>query len=297
MTAPADAGKTASRAKQKAAEAEEAAQAEKTAEQRTAKQKTAERKSPGNGATTKRAKSTTQSGAPARSGTATRSRSAGAERAYARRDQRRDRSSRESAERRPRASRLPLAPPRPQLAVKPKAKQLQAKMAVSRVPFVVAVMAVLATGLVATLWLSIATVSGSYELRQGKSEINALNEKSERLMRENNYLSSPPAMQKRAAEWGWAPVEDPPHLTWNPDGSPRVVGEPKAAEAPPAPPPPAPPAQPPAQQQPGQEQPGEAAQQPDQQLLAQQVGHQPPAEGDATPSPAGDQSQPLAEGR
>ena len=118
-------------------------------------------------------------------------------------------------------------------------------------------------------------------------------------MRENNYLSSPPAMQKRAAEWGWAPVEDPPHLTWNPDGSPRVVGEPKAAQAPPAPPPPpAPPTQPPAQQQPGQQQPGEQqpgqqAQQPDQQVLAQQQ----PVGGQATPPPAGDRSQPLAEGR
>ncbi len=274
MTAPAGARKTGSRAK--AAEQQEA-----EAERSTT--------------ATKRAKSASQSG------TATRSRSAGAERAYARRDQRRDRSAGEALERRPRARRLPLARPRPQLAVKPKAKQIQAKMAVSRVPFVVAVMAVLATGLVATLWLSIATVSGSYELRQGKAEINALNEKSERLMRENNYLSSPTAMQHRAAEWGWVPVEDPPHLTWNPDGSPRVVGEPKVAQAP-APPPP-PPAQQPTQQ-PAQQPPGQPPQQLPEQATAQQ-----PAEGRiAADSPAGDQprrdSQPdgsaaraLAEGR
>lgn len=274
MTAPAGARKTASRAK--------------AADQKTADQKTAEQESEGQRSTTttKRAKSSAQTG------TATRPRSTGADRAYARRDQRRDRSAREAPERRPRAQRLPLARPRPQLAVKPKAKQLQAKMAVSRVPFVVAVMAVLATGLVATLWLSIATVSGSYELRQGESEINALNEKSEHLLRENNYLSSPPAMQHRAAEWGWVPVEDPPHLTWNPDGSPRVVGEPKTAQAPPAPPPPAPPAQPPAQQ-PGRQPDQRAGQQPDQESSASLAGN--PAQG--TPRQQAPPQQSLAEGR
>ena len=62
-----------------------------------------------------------------------------------------------------------------------KAKQLQSKVAASRVPFVVAAMGLLGAGLVSTLWLSIAAVSGSYELQQGESDINSLSEHKEQL--------------------------------------------------------------------------------------------------------------------
>lgn len=129
-----------------------------------------------------------------------------------------------------------------------KAKLLQSKVATSRVPFIVSVMAVLACGLIATLWLAIAAVSGSYQLQKANAEANALQERKEALVREVSTMDSTPALQRRAKELGMVEPAEPAHLVVQPDGSVRVVGEPKAATAP-APPAPKPQTrpQPPAQ--------------------------------------------------
>ncbi|GAA3356006.1 hypothetical protein [Saccharopolyspora gregorii] len=184
-----------------------------------------------------------------------RGRSAAAERAYARREERRDRTSRETAERRPRRQRQAAEQRQPRqwrlAAVRPRARQLQAKVATSRVPLVVAVMAVLGVGLVATLSLSIAAVGGSYQLQQVEQEVTALNEHREQLLREVSNIDSTPALQRKATELGMVPPPGPPaHLVVNPDGTIRVVGEPQQASAPPAPPAPKPPAPADAQQPP-----------------------------------------------
>ncbi|MER7011241.1 hypothetical protein ABT324_07420 [Saccharopolyspora sp. NPDC000359] len=200
-----------------------------------------------------------------------RTRSAAAERAYARREERRERSTREPSVRRPRQIRTGSEERRPTSA-KPKtrARQLQERVATARLPLVVVVMSVLAVGLAATLWLSIAAVSGSYQLQQGEAEIAALNEQRERLLREVSTLDSPPVIQRRAVEeLGMVPGPAPAHLVPQPDGTVLVVGEPEKATAPPPPPPPPPPAAPPSVEQPPDQAP--ADQQPP-------AGEQPPAE-------------------
>jgi cell division protein FtsI (penicillin-binding protein 3) len=189
-----------------------------------------------------------------------RTRSAAAERAYARREERRDRSAREPSGRRPRQVRQGVEERRPAAGPKPKtrAKQLQERVSLARLPLVVVVMSVLATGLASTLWLSIAAVSGSYQLQQGEDALNELTERKERLLRDVSSMSSTPEIQRRAEEAGLRPAPSPARLVQQPDGSVVVVGEPKKATAapPPAPPPAAenpavqaPPAENPAQQQ------------------------------------------------
>jgi cell division protein FtsI (penicillin-binding protein 3) len=173
------------------------------------------------------------------SGTATRTRSAAAERAYARREERRDRGDQDARKRRVAAERDL------QRARLPKTL-LQSKVVTSRGPFVVGAMSLLASGLVATLWLATATVSGSYELQNADAELNSLQERKETLMREVSSLDSTPALERRAAQLGMVPAPEPAHLKVNPDRSVTVVGDPQpvrgAQPAPPhsAPTPPAP---------------------------------------------------------
>jgi hypothetical protein len=169
---------------------------------------------------------TTKTGARG-SGTATRTRSPAAERAYARREERRDRSLREDTQRRERR-RQPAEPQRQQVR-QPKAKQLQAKVATSRVPLVVAVMGLLTTGLLTTLWLAIAAVSGSYQLQESEAQLRSLNEQKQLLIRQNSTMESTPALQRRAIEQGLVPAPEPAHLILRPDGSVSVVGKPEAA--------------------------------------------------------------------
>lgn len=147
--------------------------------------------------------------------------------AYARREDRRVRDSPErpkqrSVDRQPRVARARKA-----------AKPLQAKVASTRFPMVVTTMSILGVGLVATLWLSIAAVSGSYELQQGEQRINSLTEQRDRLIRSNSSKDSTPALQRRATEEGLVPGPDPARLVRTPEGEVRVVGEPKPAEQPP----------------------------------------------------------------
>lgn len=172
-----------------------------------------------------------------------RTRSAASERTYARREERRDRPA-DGAERRPRNQRQRAEEPqrgklaRPQARVK--AKQLQTKVASSRAPLVIAVMSLLGGGLLATLWLSIAAVSGSYELQEAEARTSVLNEQKELLVREVSNMDSTPALERRAKELGLVPGPEPAYLVPNPDGTTTLVGEPEAAKAPPPPKPPAP---------------------------------------------------------
>jgi len=114
-----------------------------------------------------------------------------------------------------------------------------------RPQFVLLIMVLLAVGLVATLWLSTAAAADSYRLQDATAEARVLSEQAERLHQEVAVLESAPELARRAAGLGMTPVRDPARLVVTPDGSVEVVGEPRAAVAPP---PPAPPggAQPPA---------------------------------------------------
>ncbi|MCE3554962.1 hypothetical protein LWC33_26355 [Pseudonocardia sp. RS11V-5] len=118
-----------------------------------------------------------------------------------------------------------------------------------RAQFVLLIMALLATALVLTLWLSTAAAADSYTLQDARTAARDLTEQSERLHREVAGMESAPALAQRATELGMVPVQDPARLVVAPDGTVTVVGEPSAATRPAAPvapiaPAPADPAQP-----------------------------------------------------
>ncbi|SFS33967.1 hypothetical protein [Saccharopolyspora flava] len=211
-----------------------------------------------------------------------RTRSAAAERAYARREERRDQSVR-----RPRQIRQGAEERRP-VAAMPRARQLvhDRVSTLARLPLVVVVMVVLATGLAATLWLSISAVSGSYRLQEGETRLNVLNERKEQLQRDVSTMGSTPEIQRRAEqELGMVKAPAPAHLVPQPDGSVVVVGEPEKAVAPPPPAPPAPPVVP-GQPVPGQPTPGQPA--------PQQAGAPGQAGAPAAPAQPAPQQDPAA---
>lgn len=104
-----------------------------------------------------------------------------------------------------------------------------------RAQFVLLIMALLATGLVLTLWLSTAAAADSYTLQDARTAARNLTEQSERLHREVASMESAPALAQRATELGMVPVQDPARLVVGPDGAVTVVGEPAAATRPAAP--------------------------------------------------------------
>ncbi len=229
-----------------------------------------------------------------RSGTATR-----APERSPRRDERRERTAeRHAPQSRPHRSASTKAP---QQAVKRGSVRraaagkamLQSKVAQARLPFMVTVMSLLAIGLIATLWLAIAAVSGSYQLQTAEAEVNALQERKETLLRDVSALDATPALQRRASELGMVPAPEPAYLEVQQDGSVAVVGEPESAEAPPPPPPPEPPAPPAEEVPPGQQEQDPNARPPE----GQQPAEQPPADeppAEERPAPEQDAPERLA---
>ncbi|MGI9004154.1 MAG: hypothetical protein ACR2GH_21320 [Pseudonocardia sp.] len=112
-----------------------------------------------------------------------------------------------------------------------------------RAQFVLLVMVLLATGLVATLWLSTAAAADSYRLQDARAMARTLSERGERLHREVAVLGSAPELARRATELGMVPVQDPARLVVGPDGEVTVVGQPQPAAVPAPPAPPVPPAE------------------------------------------------------
>lgn len=123
-------------------------------------------------------------------------------------------------------------------------RPVRTSVAPRRPQFVLLVMVLLAVGLVATLWLSTAASAGSYHLQSARAAALLLSQQSERLHREVADLESAPELARRAEALGMVPVQDSARLVVAPDGSVTVVGQPRAAVAPPSPPPPPAPVQP-----------------------------------------------------
>ena len=121
---------------------------------------------------------------------------------------------------------------------------------VRQVPFVVMVIALLAIGLMATLWLSTRSAEGSYQLGAAQQRNQRLSEQAEALRRDVSAADSASTLAQRAAELGMVPSRDVAHLVVAPDGAVTVIGKPAPASGTPAPaqqPAPAPaPAPPPA---------------------------------------------------
>lgn len=143
------------------------------------------------------------------------------------------------------AQRIPAqrGPAEPRRAAETR-RSRSARDTTGRAKFVLVVMVLLATGLVATLWLSTAAAIDSYALQEARQRTGLLTEQSEALRKEVAVLESPASLAQRASAQGLVPVDDPARLVVAPDGRVDVVGEPEAASgqvAPPAPGAPLPP--------------------------------------------------------
>jgi hypothetical protein len=104
-----------------------------------------------------------------------------------------------------------------------------------RASFVVAIIALLVVGVVATLWLSTQAIADSYRLEAAKEEAARLAEQKAVLQREVSGMESAPALAKRARELGMIPAGDPAWLRVGPDGKVTVVGDPTKVVPPPPP--------------------------------------------------------------
>jgi cell division protein FtsL len=107
----------------------------------------------------------------------------------------------------------------------------------SRTPFVVLVMALLAAGVMATLFLSISAVSDSYRLEDAKKKTTDLTSRVEQLKADVAKGESPEVLYDEARKLGMVPAPDPGRLKVNQDGSVSVTGSPVAATTTTTPPP------------------------------------------------------------
>jgi hypothetical protein len=149
---------------------------------------------------------------PAQSGSrATRGRTTAAQRAYARKANRKQRWLRLSP------SGLPKLAP--------------------RTPFVLLVMALLAAGVLVTLFLSISAVSDSYRLEDAKKKTTDLNSRVEQLKADVAKGESPEVLYDEARKLGMVPAPDPGRIKVNPDGSVNLTGSPVPATTTTTPPP------------------------------------------------------------
>ncbi|WP_433798323.1 hypothetical protein [Actinomycetospora sp. CA-084318] len=113
-------------------------------------------------------------------------------------------------------------------------------------PFVLLIMVLLTSGLVATLWLSTAAAADSYRLDDARQATRDRSEEVERLHRDVAAMQAAPALAAAAERIGMVPAGTPAVILVRPDGSSQVVGTPQKARAAAPPPAPAPPAPTPA---------------------------------------------------
>ncbi|MDX3232085.1 septum formation initiator family protein [Streptomyces sp. ME19-01-6] len=94
-----------------------------------------------------------------------------------------------------------------------------------RTPFVLLVVALLGSGLIALLLLNSSLNQGSFELSRLEKQTSELSDERQALQQEVDRLSAPDALERRARELGMVPGGNPAFL--NPDGS--VSGAPAPA--------------------------------------------------------------------
>ncbi|WP_055115031.1 hypothetical protein [Mycolicibacterium peregrinum] len=134
---------------------------------------------------------------------------------------------------------------RERLLVRLASIELNPRVLISRVPFVVLVIAALGLGLAVTLWLSTGSAERSYQLGHARQVNQGLMQQKEALERDVLEAQAAPALAESARNLGMIPSRDTAHLVQDAAGNWTVVGTPKPAEGVPPPPlkaPPAPPA-------------------------------------------------------
>ena len=154
-------------------------------------------------------------------------------------------------------------------------------------PFVLLIMVLLTSGLVATLWLSTAAAADSYRLDSARQATRDRTEEVERLHRDVAAMQSAPALAAAAQRIGMVPAGVPAVILVHPDGTSQVVGTPAKARAGTPPPPPAVPANPATPASPAA--PGAQGTAPDPEALANdpRSGVQAATGGAPAPAPAG----------
>ncbi|WP_019204253.1 hypothetical protein [Tsukamurella sp. 1534] len=105
-----------------------------------------------------------------------------------------------------------------------------------RVPFVLAMLALVCAGLGLTLWLSTGSAENSYDLSRREDANKTLAEKKAALERDVKSGESAPGLAQRATELGMVPAGTLPVLIADPKGKVAVVGEPAPATGTPKPP-------------------------------------------------------------
>lgn len=104
-----------------------------------------------------------------------------------------------------------------------------------RVPFVLAMIALVSAGLGLTLWLSTGSAENSYDLTRREAVNNTLAEKKAALERDVKSGESAPGLAERATALGMVPAGTVPVLVANPNGKVTVVGTPAPATGVPKP--------------------------------------------------------------
>ncbi|MBH0780105.1 hypothetical protein IT779_27910 [Nocardia sp. NEAU-351] len=115
----------------------------------------------------------------------------------------------------------------------PKARR---SVTAARVPFVVAIIALLGCGLALTLLLTTRAAEDSYQLGDARRLNSTLAEERAALQRQVEAADSAPELAARARELGMIPAKDPARLVVAPDGTVTVIGDPTPAQGAPAPP-------------------------------------------------------------
>lgn len=127
-------------------------------------------------------------------------------------------------------SAAPLRAPRPQPAPRPRLRlvpPVEPRRAAPRAPFVLLVVTLLASGLIALLFLNTAVAQDSFRLAELRQQSAELDVRQEALEREIADLAAPQRLAEAARQLGMVPGEVPQFLH-TPDG--RVLGDAEAGE-------------------------------------------------------------------
>lgn len=99
----------------------------------------------------------------------------------------------------------------------------------ARTPFVLLIVVLLGSGLLALLLLNASVNQGSFELGKLKKQTRELTDEQQALQQEVDAFSAPGALDRRARELGLVPGGSPAFLL--PDGTVRGVPEPAAPDS------------------------------------------------------------------
>jgi hypothetical protein len=107
--------------------------------------------------------------------------------------------------------------------------RLRLRLPRSRASFVLLMMALLATGVVLTLWLSTQAIADSYRLEKLRAETSQLSERAERLQREVAREETISALDRKARGLGMVPSGHPARILITEHGKKRLIGTPEQA--------------------------------------------------------------------